>query len=117
MWPSGIGFCVAQALEKPMPHQVARVPRFLANDRVISPYRMNLLEIPKFGYDLSEPTAAYFAINSYSAISLAFLAPLGGFEPYYWLDARNVGALLSSGQTLAYLGAIVDGIRSGLVRR
>jgi hypothetical protein len=179
---------VAQALEKAMPGQVAWVPRILANDRVISPYRLNALGIPKFGYDPSRPTVAYFAINSYSVISLGFLAQLGGFETYYWLDAldswfysyvakaartvgiidatvthklslldgrvptwrliniaryeacyqweclsplqaitgtvrvlargaRNVRALMSSGQTLAYLRAIVGGIRSGLVRR
>lgn len=179
---------VARALEKPMPEQVAWVPRILANDRVISPYTMNALGIPKFGYDPSRPTVRYFAINSYSVISLGFLVQLGGFEPYYWLDALdswfysyvakaartvgiidatvthqlslleghvptwrliniaryeacyhweclsplqaitgtvrvlargacNVRALMSSGQTLAYLRAVADGIHSGFVRR
>ena len=178
----------AQALERPLPHQVAWVPYVLANNRVISPYRVNALGVPKFGYDPSRPTATYFAINSYSVISLSFLTQLGGFEQHYWLDALdswfysyvaqaactvgiiditvrhslslldgnvptwrllniaryetcfhwerlsplqaitgtfrvlargvfNVRALLSSGQTLAYLSAVTAGVRSGLARR
>jgi glycosyltransferase involved in cell wall biosynthesis len=177
-----------QALERPLPDQVAWVPRILANNRVISPYRVNALGVPKFGYDSSRPRATYFAINSYSVISLSFLTQLGGFEEHYWLDALdswfysnvakaartvgiidvtvtqrlslldghvptwrllniaryetcfhwerlsplqaitgtfrilargafNVRALLSSGQTLAYLSAVADGVRSGLARR
>jgi hypothetical protein len=178
----------AQALEQPLPDQVAWVPHIVANDRVISPYRVNALGLPKFGYDPNRPTAAYFAINSYSVISLCFLTQLGGFAQHYWLDALdlwfyskvakaartvgiidvtvthklslldgcvpawrliniaryetcfhwerlsplqaitgtfrvlgrgaiNVRALLASGQTLAYLSAVADGVRSGLARR
>jgi GT2 family glycosyltransferase len=179
---------VAQALEKPMPDQVAWVPRVLVNDRVISPYHMNAFGVPKFGFDQTRRGRVYFAINSYSVISLSFLAQLGGFEPYYWLDAldswfysrvakaartvgmidatvthklslldghvppwrliniarfeacyyweclsplqattgtvrvlargaRHLHALLSSGQMIVYLRAVLDGISSGLRRR
>jgi GT2 family glycosyltransferase len=178
----------AQALERPLPDQVAWVPHIIANGRIISPYRITALGMAKFGYDPRKPTASYFAINSYSIISISFLTQMGGFEQYYWLDALdswfysyvakaartvgiinvtvthklsllegnvptwrllniaryeacyywerlspaqaitgtlrvlgrgacNVRALLSSGQTLAYLVAVVNGVRSGLVRR
>jgi hypothetical protein len=79
----------ARALEQRLPDQVAWVPHILANDRVISPYRINGVGLRKFGYDPSRPTAAYFAINSYSVISLSFLTYLGGFEQHYWLDALD----------------------------
>ena len=80
----------ARALARPLPEQVAWVPRIFANDRVISPYRVNALGLPKFGYDPNRPTAAYFAINSYSVISLCFLTQLGGFAEHYWLDGLDL---------------------------
>jgi hypothetical protein len=48
------------------------------------------------------------------------LSPLQAITGTFRILARgafNVRALLSSGQTLAYLSAVADGVRSGLARR
>jgi hypothetical protein len=108
-----------QALEEPLPGQVAWVPHIVASDRVISPYRISAIGLRQFGYDPRRPSVPYFAINSYSVISLPFLGQLGGFAQYYWLDAldswfywnvaraeRTVGII---GATVTHRLSLLDG--------
>ncbi len=77
-----------RALMNPTPQNVAWVPRVFVGDRIISPYRITAAGLPVFGR-ANAPNARYFAINSYSVISLPFLASIGGFDGHYWLDALD----------------------------
>jgi GT2 family glycosyltransferase len=79
----------AQAAKHPSAEQVVWVPHIIASNRHISPYKFNAFGLPTFAYDLSRTPAAYFAINSYSIISLRFLRQIGGFDEFYWLDGLD----------------------------
>jgi GT2 family glycosyltransferase len=79
----------ARAIKESPSDQVAWAPHIIANNRHISPYKFNALGLPTFKYDLSRAPAAYFAINSYSIISLGFLKEIGGFDEFYWLDGLD----------------------------
>jgi len=80
---------VVRALGQRGPEEVVWVPIVLSNDRLISPYRLSPIGLPQFGLDPRRRAATYFAINSFSLISLDYLQQLGGFERYYWLDALD----------------------------
>jgi GT2 family glycosyltransferase len=79
----------ALAVKETSSGQVVWAPHIIASNRHISPYKFNTLGLPMFKYDLSRERAAYFAINSYSIISLEFLKKIGGFDEYYWLDGLD----------------------------
>jgi GT2 family glycosyltransferase len=79
----------ARAVKESPADQVAWAPHIIASNRHISPYKFNALGLPTFKYDLSSAQAAYFAINSYSIISLNFLEEIGGFDEFYWLDGLD----------------------------
>jgi hypothetical protein len=79
----------ALAVKHPPAEQVVWVPHIIASNRYISPYKFNAFGLPTFAYDLSRTPAAYFAINSYSIISLGFLRQIGGFDEFYWLDSLD----------------------------
>jgi GT2 family glycosyltransferase len=79
----------ARAVRESPSDQVAWAPHIIARNRHISPYKFNVLGLPTFKYDLSSAPAAYFAINSYSIISLGFLEEIGGFDEFYWLDGLD----------------------------
>jgi GT2 family glycosyltransferase len=79
----------ASAVKESSSDQIAWVPHIFASNRHISPYKFNALGLPTFKYDLSRAPGAYFAINSYSIISLEFLKKIGGFDDFYWLDGLD----------------------------
>jgi GT2 family glycosyltransferase len=79
----------ARAVKESPSDQVVWAPHIIAGNRHISPYKFNALGLPTFKYDLSNAPAAYFAINSYSIISLDFLKEIGGYDEFYWLDGLD----------------------------
>jgi GT2 family glycosyltransferase len=79
----------ARAVKESSSGQVVWAPHIIASNRHISPYKFNALGLPTFKYDLLSAPGAYFAINSYSIISLEFLRKIGGFDEFYWLDGLD----------------------------
>jgi GT2 family glycosyltransferase len=86
---------------------VALCPRVRSGPRIISPFGFNWLGLPRYGGIL----APECAINSYSVYSVKYLASVGGFDEYYWLDALDLSVFAKisrSGFVVRLLDVTVD---------
>jgi glycosyltransferase involved in cell wall biosynthesis len=63
----------------------ALCPTVVSNGRVVSPFRLNAVGLPRYGAG----AGALSAINSFSAYAVDYLARQGGFDEYYWLDGLD----------------------------
>lgn len=63
------------------------VPTIISNSRIVSPFCLNYYGLANFNTQhIPHPN---YAINSFSAISIAALQEIGFFDEFYWLDGLD----------------------------